>query len=338
MKNFKEINNLRNFQKYFNQKILNVSKISHKGNNQIFKLLFENKEQFLLKKYSKIHMDNWKRGKTEFNVLSFLWKKGLREIPKPIYFDDKENIAIYSFEEGILLKPEKISENEINNALNFLIKLHNFKEKDKKLFNPASSACLCFNDYLEVIDRRFKIVSNYKPKNFIERKAKKLLDKKIHPKIIKLKKEFIEKINKENLKKEFPLSEQVLTPADFGFHNILFNDGEYKFIDFEYFGRDDPARQILDFIHHDKSKNINSNLKNKFVEEYIKIRKLSDSFKKRLKLLDPLIGMTWVLIYLNVLSDNYIKHIKFSQGNVKKIIKERIKKAEKKLNELYIIQ
>ncbi|HRD75978.1 MAG TPA: aminoglycoside phosphotransferase family protein, partial [Hyphomicrobiaceae bacterium] len=41
--------------------------------------------------------------------------------------------------------------------------------------------------------------------------------------------------------------EQCLSPSDFGFHNALSDAGRVTFIDFEYAGRDDPAKLASDF-------------------------------------------------------------------------------------------
>ena len=44
---------------------------------------------------------------------------------------------------------------------------------------------------------------------------------------------------------------QILSPSDFGFHNaILQKNNKVCFVDFEYFGWDDPAKLINDFIWH----------------------------------------------------------------------------------------
>ena len=54
-----------------------------------------------------------------------------------------------------------------------------------------------------------------------------------------------------NLEKELPKSMQIFSPSDFGFHNaILKESGDLVFLDFEYFGRDDPVKLMADFIWH----------------------------------------------------------------------------------------
>ena len=45
------------------------------------------------------------------------------------------------------------------------------------------------------------------------------------------------------------LSNRCLSPSDFGFHNALIDEkGHATFLDFEYAGRDDPAKLICDFF------------------------------------------------------------------------------------------
>ena len=50
---------------------------------------------------------------------------------------------------------------------------------------------------------------------------------------------------------ELPAEERGLSPSDFGFHNALLRGGqEWVFLDFEYFGWDDPAKTVSDFLLH----------------------------------------------------------------------------------------
>src|SRR5260221_2700014 len=47
------------------------------------------------------------------------------------------------------------------------------------------------------------------------------------------------------------LDRQILSPSDFGFHNALQRaDGTLAFIDFEYFGWDDPVKLLADVVWH----------------------------------------------------------------------------------------
>src|SRR5439155_21002106 len=54
-----------------------------------------------------------------------------------------------------------------------------------------------------------------------------------------------------SFEKEIAADQRTLSPSDFGFHNALRQaDGRIIFLDFEYFGWDDPAKMIADFLLH----------------------------------------------------------------------------------------
>lgn len=320
-----------NFQKYFSDGIIGIQNLGHKGNNQLFKVSTTYQE-YLLKRYSTHQKDNWDRGKTEFRAISNFWEKGLR-VPKPIAFYEEDHVGIYSFEQGRVLKPEEVREKDIKQAAIFLGKLHTLGTNDKKTFPLERTACLNIYDYISLLDSRLATIRG----DFAgDNEARSFLDNQICPEIDTLKDQ-LSKQTQISLDRKLSLEAQVITPGDFGFHNILVSPQTYTFVDFEFCGRDDPVKQILDFLHHDKTKSFDKALKQRFLEQYRKEIPSSEDFERRLKLVDPLIGMNWVLIYLNPLSRKYQEHMRFAQGpdtNISEIIKERLAKAKKKLEKL----
>lgn len=321
------------FQKYFQKKITGANRVDHKGNNRLFKITLEDGKKYLLKQYSKTHMNDWQRGKKEFHALSFLREQNFNEIPEALRFYSEDHIGIYSFENGKTISQRDVTEKDMIHAADFLSKVHKLETRYKTKFSPASSACFSFADYLGVLDSRFDMIKDYNGSGSFEKKVKSFLNEEVKQKIKKVKSDLVKKIKKSELEKALSLEKQVLTPADFGFHNILLDEGKYKFVDFEYFGRDDPARQILDFYHHAKSADISPKLKDKFVEEYIYKMGFKEDFKDRLHLLNPLISLTWVLIYLNILAPKQLKHLQFAQGDTQSLVQERLINAKKKLKE-----
>ena len=301
------------FQKYFCEKVLNVVKLIHQGNNQLYKIHLPSGE-YLAKRYSRKHPDNWQRGKAEFGAISYLWEKGFREIPQPLFFDEEDNTGVYSFERGCIIKPENVKEKDIDRCVNFLVKVHNLGNEDKRVFGPASSACLCLQDYVKMNEKRIKWITNFLAEGKRGEIGRNFLETNVYPKMDKLKIKLCDKCNEEDRLKILSLEEQVLTPVDFGFHNILKNDDKYVFLDFEYFGRDDPVRQILEFVHHGKMKNMKQEMRDLFVKKY-KSKTNQKDFEKRRILADPFVRMTWALINLHVLSPFYRNHLKFSHGD-----------------------
>ena len=90
----------------------------------------------------------------------------------------------------------------------------------------------------------------------------------------------------------------TLSPSDFGFHNCLKKNGKITFIDFEYFGWDDPVKLTADFIWH-PSMVLKLHLIRKWNNSMKKIFSKDRDFQDRLNASMPLYGMRWAMIILN---------------------------------------
>jgi len=319
------------FQQYFREKILDENRLFHKGNNQLFKITTQERE-YLLKRYLPMQGDKWNRGEIEFRALSFLYPRGFN-VPQPLNFFPEDNIATYSFEKGRVLNQEEIQEQDIRELASFLARLHKIDVKERQKFQLERTSCLSVLDYIRLIKSRYNtIIGDFRG----DEKEKYFLEKRVLPEIKRLEIETLQKCPSPN--KKLSIEEQVLTRGDVAFNNVLVDESgrnrKYIFHDFEYWGRDDPARPVLDFIHHDQTRNIRKSLKKLFLKEYNELADSSESFDSRIKLVSPLIGMNWVLIYLKVLSGDYLKHLKFAHEEVDAVVRERIEKAKAKLDSL----
>jgi hypothetical protein len=96
-----------------------------------------------------------------------------------------------------------------------------------------------------------------------------------------------------------PQDKQSLVPADFGFHNCLrAADGRLKFVDFEYFGWDDPVKLTADILHHPGTP-LPAPQAARLRAAALRIYGNDTLFAPRLAALYPLFGLRWVLILLN---------------------------------------
>ncbi len=318
-------------QKYFDEKIIKAEKLNHLGNNILYKVNLLSGTR-LLKKYSRIHAQNWPRGEREYLSLKYLWGKGFREIPEPFAFYPQDNIGIYSFEEGNVLNEENTGEKEIIAISDFIAKIHSL---DASKFPPASTPALCPDDFAKNVEVRIKNIKEQRNPESLDADTKKFAFEEVIPKAEALAADFRKKISKEELIKELPLEEQRLNFGDFGVHNVLMDkNGNYKFLDFEYFGRDDPAREMLGFLHHDKHAKISKELRKLFINNYLQKTKVSEKFLERMKAADPLKGINFVLVYLNVLRQPYLEQLKEQGVDIDSVVKERIEKARKKMQDL----
>jgi hypothetical protein len=101
---------------------------------------------------------------------------------------------------------------------------------------------------------------------------------------------------------DMPLSadRRILSPSDFGFHNALRRaDGTIVFVDFEYFGWDDPAKLCCDFCMHPGS-NLSEGLAARFEAGVQSVYGEDDPlFPARGRIMRLLCGLCWCLIILN---------------------------------------
>ncbi len=96
-----------------------------------------------------------------------------------------------------------------------------------------------------------------------------------------------------------PQEKQSLVPADFGFHNALRGtDGTLWFLDFEYFGWDDPVKLTADMLHHPGTP-LAAAQAARLRAAALNIYGDDRAFAARLDALYPLFGLRWVMILLN---------------------------------------
>ena len=97
---------------------------------------------------------------------------------------------------------------------------------------------------------------------------------------------------------DIPHEWQTLVPSDFGYHNALRRpDGSLAFVDFEYFGWDDPVKLTADILLH-PGRPLGPPQRQRFRAA---AQRLYDDpmFGQRLAAYLPLFGLRWVLILLN---------------------------------------
>ena len=230
---------------------LRIDPIKSGRNNRVYKLIIE-KEIFLLKHYFQHENDQRDRLKTEYSFISFVWNHGLRVIPRPIAFNQSASFGVYEFVEGKRLHPGEISPQFVQQALDFFLRLNRLtKNPAANKLNAASESCFNINDHISCVESRLQRLSLIKTEDTFSYNAIDFINNELYPVWLKEKDKLLNQAKKLNwdLSKPFPYGEMCLSPSDFGFHNVILeNDGNLRFIDFEYAGWDDPAKTICDFF------------------------------------------------------------------------------------------
>jgi len=329
-------------EKKLKKKILSAELIGQGRNSRIYKINCNDNKEFAVKLYFVHEKDKRDRLKVEFSALKFMWEHNIRSIPEPILADAKNHYAIYEYIDGSKISSEQITAQDINAAASFLKKLDELKSrKESKSLPIASDACSSPSEAVNGIEKRLKrLVST--PKNTPQYKELHIfLDKEFIPgfnEIVKWCKAYCKESAKQGLSFEKPIaaSEKTLSPSDFGFHNSLRRNNEVVFLDMEYFGWDDPAKLMADFLLHPATE-LKDELKKRFVKDmlaHFKKQKQDKQVGQRLKAIHPLHALKWCLIILNEFVPEYLLRRKFASNhkiNITLLRTEQLAKAKRLL-------
>ena len=284
--------------------INNIEKMNGRGNSRLYKLS-TSKGNIVLKDYPDLLNDPRKRLVTETNAFKIVG--GLNQTPKVLAFDEPQNIAIYEWIKGVHLS--NINNKHILEALRFIEKIQ--KVKGKGSCELASEACLSAKHLFIQIDDRLKkllLVNDQDLQNF--------LSTVFRPLWVQTKKWSNQHWPSDNITNDLPSSMQALSPSDFGFHNALLEDNKLYFLDFEYFGRDDPVKLMADFIWH-PGMDLGNSQKIIWLNGAFEVFKKDSNIHARFNAAWPVYGLRWSLILLNeFLKDGWQKRV-YANNNLK---------------------
>jgi len=96
-----------------------------------------------------------------------------------------------------------------------------------------------------------------------------------------------------------PQDRRTLSPSDFGLHNALRTGAGLAFVDFEYFGWDDPAKTLCDFVLH-PAMGLPPELGARFTRGFLaRFGGRDCNLPERVAAVYPLYGIKWCCILLN---------------------------------------
>ncbi len=321
------MNNEELFSKILEQPVYSVERIFNGRNSQIYKI----NEEYAGKIYFQHSSDNRDRLNVEFLSFKFLWDNGIRNIPKPIKTDKQNNCAVYQYINGSKILPNQITVKDVEVASEFILEINKLKtQKEASNLPVASEAFFSPEEIIANIQNRYERLKK------VEKKGQQynLLEEFLTDIFVPFFEEIKEKI-KASGNYELPQEERILSPSDFGFHNALKEgNGRIVFLDFEYFGWDDPAKLVCDFALH-PAMNLEKELGDQFAKKIVYELK-QENLKERINLFYPLFGLKWCTIFLNEFVPEYLSRRKFAIENldIKKIQLDQLKNAQNMLHKL----
>ena len=272
-----------------------IEEITGRANSKIFKIITKG-QNYALKLYPSKEFDKRERLLVEFDALTIFHENKIYNTPKAIAKNFSLNVALYEWVDGIIL--QKVDVKEVLDASNFIQNINkNLNFKQIPADQLASEACLSTKELIAQIDRRFSRLLSIDIEQ--EPELHKFLNEKFKPVFENVKKGIFEGWKlpwsyDKDLKKEF----QILSPSDFGFHNAIHVNNEIIYIDFEYFGWDDPVKLTSDFIWH-AGMDVSDKAKNEWLEIMRKFSGKDLYFLDRFKINHPIFGLRWSMILLN---------------------------------------
>jgi len=267
--------------------VTSLTPAGHGGNSRVYKLEAGGKA-FALKQYPTLANDPRDRLTTERHALELMRWHGIKSVPE--WISGAEPFALMSWMHGSVITTPK--DEDIDEIAVFLGTLDHISHKTpEEDMEPASEACLSGQVIISQLEAR---VANLMPHTKENPALMAFLSKAFLPTFTK---RFMAAKNLPFFNNELPFNERTLIPADLGFHNVLrAPTGSLNFLDFEYFGWDDPVKLMSDFLLHPATP-LTPGMKKKFHDHSCAI--YGEAAKARFAAYYPLFGLRWALILLN---------------------------------------
>ena len=283
-------------------------------NSRVFSALCAGDKRVVVKSYHRSQNDPRERLKTEWDAFTFLKQQGVPWVPQPLSCDTSRQMAVYESISGDPPLNAPLNSSDIQqavNALSTLFRLSQTLPEAMERFAPASEACFSLESVFESLRDRLALLTASAVNSPTLRT---FLEEELLPFEREIKAWCKSSANKAGvaLAECLPTSARTLSPSDFGFHNALRSSGsQIIFLDFEYFGWDDPAKTVVDFLLHPAMR-LNRGQQDEFLSGIMLAFGGLTHLYDRIKLVFPLFGVKWCCILLNEFTRSHLQRRLFS--------------------------
>jgi hypothetical protein len=252
---------------------------------------------FALKQYPSRRDDPRDRLATEVGALHLMERYGIDTVPRVVGVDGAHGYALLSWIDGSDVTA--ISDADVDAAVAFLGAIHGLRATPWAAEEPpAAEACLSGDEIERQIRGRLARLRE------VARSEKELIDfieGSVASRLAFESAQAQRRAGAAGLAFDAELQQEwrSLVPSDFGFHNSLRKpDGSLAFVDFEYFGWDDPVKLTADILLH-PGRPLLPPQRLRFRQAAMRLYGGDPAFAARLSAYLPLFGLRWVLILLN---------------------------------------
>ena len=266
------------------------------GNSRIYRIR-NGADWFAIKHYPPRHEDSRNRLKTEMEALAFMERHGIAVVPRPLASDAERGYALLSWVEGDPID-DSADETDIGAAADFLANLHRLRGVAEAQGQPAGAeACLSGVEVVAQLGRRLTRLGEVAEADPALAQLVDEIAAWLFGNVLPAVGQGYQPLGL-SFALPLPIRWRSLCPSDFGFHNAMRSAAGLTFLDFEYFGWDDPVKLTCDFLLHPGMR-LSEPLKRRFVAAALQIYGADPTFAPRLRLMYPLFAIRWCLILLN---------------------------------------
>ena len=267
-------------------------------NSRIFHVRQGGRE-FCLKQYPSRRDDPRDRLSTEVGALRLMAENGVAAVPRVVGVDRDRNYALLTWIDGA--EVTSVADADIDAAVAFLAAVHALRAARDAAQQPlAAEACLSGREIERQIRERLDrlggvcgdepALAAFLQRDFAPKLSRTLANARTAT---------AAGVAGLDFAQDLPQDWRSLVPSDFGFHNSLrMGDGSLAFLDFEYFGWDDPVKLTADILLH-PGRPLSAPHRRRFRQAAIRTYGEGQRFENRLRAYLPLFGLRWVLILLN---------------------------------------
>jgi len=265
-------------------------------NSRVFKVTSD-EGPFAMKSYPPVAADGRDRLGTEYAALTFLHAAGQCATPRPLARKDETRVALYEWIEGQTI--DMPCDRDIEEAVEFVKHLYRVSRAAEAAdISNATESCLSAKEIFRQVEGRLNRLVQVAEDHH---RLQTFLALEIEPAFQQCTKQLVDGYAQSSLEVDTEIlpSIRILSPSDFGFHNALRRpDGSLYFVDFEYFGWDDPVRLVCDFLLH-PGMTLSAHHRRLFRDAMLDIFLDDNDFSSRIRFLYPLVVLRWCMILLN---------------------------------------
>jgi hypothetical protein len=311
-------------------RVLAVTPWRSGGNSRIYKVDTD-EESYALKRYPKpTTQDPRNRLDVEARALSCMRRHGVTQVPRMVAVDEDNSYGLLSWCDGDPLT--EIRDDDAVAFAHFLTALDKMnRDEEVQALPHASEACISGAAILSHIRKR---VEKLNLATEMHEGLKAFFQQSFLPALEEFEHAARDRYQTCGLSFDDPIArdQQALTPSDFGGHNALRSKSSLVFLDFEYFGWDDPVTSAANFTLHPAMK-LTERQKELFLDPvHVYFQSRDPLYAVRLNALLPLYASRWAVIILSeFIPEQWLHRVasgRFAPEEKEKILELQLKKAK----------